>query len=210
MNKYYCLHTVAAFAMLFIAITVRAQSPATGQILGHGYVDLGLSVMWATCNIGANSPSDCGDYFAWGEAETKAEYTEENSATQGKSDNFIDAASANWGSAWRMPTLEECKELVDKDNCKWKWVTVGGHTGYMVKSKKNGNTIFLPAAGKQGGNPGIVEPIGECGSYWSSSLGVSGGGPCVIMFSSDMLGGVGWASLYDGQGLPIRPVIERK
>ena len=106
--------TIFTIALLLTAATTAtAQSPATGQILGHDYVDLGLSVVWATCNIGAESPSDYGDYFAWGEAETKSSYTESNRATYNESSyTFLDAASAQWGSAWRMPTMEECKELI--------------------------------------------------------------------------------------------------
>ena len=159
--------TIFTLALLLTtATTAAAQSPATGQILGHDYVDLGLSVMWATCNIGAETPSDYGDYFAWGEAETKSSYTKDNSATYGKSsDTFLDAASAQWGSSWRMPTRAECQELID--NCTWQWTTVGGHKGYKVTSKKNGNSIFLPAAGCPDTDSSSLLHANDRGWYWS-------------------------------------------
>ena len=117
---------------------------------GHEYVDLGLSVKWATCNVGASKPEEYGDYFAWGETSTKEEYTEENSLTYGKKMSDIagnaqyDAARANWGGSWRMPTEYEWQELIDK--CKWEW---GKVTGVKVNkvTGPNGNSIFLPAAG---------------------------------------------------------------
>ena len=134
-------------------------------------VDLGLSVKWATCNIGAESPEDYGDYFAWGETEPKATYTEGNCKTMDKNIGEIsgnpayDAATANWGGSWRMPTYDECQELVD--NCTWTWTTQNGVKGYKVKSKKNGNNIFLPAAGYRDGSS--LHDAGYRGYYWSSS-----------------------------------------
>ncbi len=155
----------------FILFGSDSVSKPTGFINGHGYVDLGLSVKWATCNVGASSPSDCGDYFAWGETTPKSEYTKANSKTQGK--NFGDisgnpqynAACANWGGTWRMPTKEEFQELIDK--CDWTWTKVAGHRGYKVTSKSNGNSIFFPAAGWRDGSSSRF--VGEYGSYWSST-----------------------------------------
>ena len=125
---------------------------ATGTINGHEYVDLGLpsGLKWATCNIGANAPEGYGNYYAWGETTTKSSYTEENSRTYGVSMNDIsgnanyDAARANWGSTWRMPTKAEMEELID--NCTWTWITQSGVEGWKVTGP-NGNSIFLPAAG---------------------------------------------------------------
>ena len=122
------------------------------EINGHEYVDLGLSsgLLWATCNVGAETPEAYGNYYAWGETETKSEYTEENSLTYGRQMNDIsgnaqfDAATANWGCSWRVPTHDELKELLD--NCTWEWTTENGINGYKVIGK-NGNRIFLPAAG---------------------------------------------------------------
>ena len=124
----------------------------TNVIDGHEYVDLGLpsGLKWATCNIGANAPEGYGNYYAWGETTTKSSYTEENSRTYGVSMNDIsgnanyDAARANWGSTWRMPTKAEMEELID--NCTWTWITQSGVEGWKVTGP-NGNSIFLPAAG---------------------------------------------------------------
>ena len=156
---------IALTFVLMLPATAIAQSPATGTINGHDYVDLGLSVMWATCNIGANSPEEYGDYFAWGEAETKPEYTYENSVTYG-TDNYIfhDAAVENWGGSWRMPTSDEYRELIGK--CTWLWTSINGTKGYKVTSKKNGNSIFLPAAGIFGSKSSL---IGKKGRYSSST-----------------------------------------
>ena len=141
----------------------------TGTINGHQWVDLGLSVKWATCNVGASSPSDYGNYYAWGETRTKSEYTVDNSSTYGKSmgdisgDIRYDAARANWGGTWRLPTEAEMQELVDK--CTWTWTSQGGHNGYRVTGP-NGSSIFLPAAGSR---IGPSYDAGVCGDYWSSA-----------------------------------------
>lgn len=114
-----------------------------GVINGHEWIDLGLpsGTKWATMNIGASSPSDYGNYYAWGEVRPKEKYTVDNlSYTGTKIDLKHDAASANWGAEWRLPTRKELLELINK--CIWKWT--GG--GYEVKGP-NGNIIFLPAAG---------------------------------------------------------------
>ena len=151
-----------------------AQQPArttTGSINGHDYVDLGLSVKWATQNVGASSPSDYGDYFAWGETSKKYLYYEFNSKTLEKSLGDIsgnaqyDAARANWGGTWRLPTENEWRELVDR--CTWSWTSQGGHNGYRVTSKANSNSIFLPAAGFRQGTSHFED--GEHGNYWSST-----------------------------------------
>jgi hypothetical protein len=92
------------------------------EINGHEYVDLGLpsGTLWATCNVGANSPEEYGDFFAWGEVEPKEEYTNEN-YTYTETSNVLplsaDAANANWGEAWRMPTRNEQDEL--RIYCSW-------------------------------------------------------------------------------------------
>ena len=151
------------------------QPATTGTINGHQWVDLGLSVKWGTCNIGATSPEEYGDYFAWGETRPKATYTEENCKTYGKNIGGIagnaayDAATAHWGGSWRMPTYDEFNELIN--NCTWQWTTQGGKNGYKVTSKINGNSIFLPAARyRDESSLGIG---GSKGLYWSSTPYVS-------------------------------------
>ena len=137
------------------------------------YVDLGLSVKWATCNVGANSPEDYGDYYAWGETSTKSNYTEENCTTYGEDMSDIggnaqyDVARAKWGSSWRLPTEAEFDELLNEDNCTWLLTTQGGKDCYKVISKRNGNSIFLPAAGDR-----LLTSLrydGSYGFYWSST-----------------------------------------
>ena len=170
---------------------------------GHKYVDLGLSVKWATCNIGASKPEDYGDYFAWGEDETKSEYTENNSATFRKTNyTFRDAAKKKWGGTWRMPTADEFQELVD--NCTWTWTTQGGHDGYKVTSKKNGNSIFLPAAGYRYGSS-----LGNAwtdGRYWSSTPNASNSNDAYILDFISSSHYVGNYNRYYGRS--VRPVSE--
>lgn len=132
----------------------------------HEAVDLGLSVKWATCNIGAMTPSDFGNYYAWGETKTKTDYSESNYKYRGDKKTLSqdnDAAYINWGKNWRMPTNKEFKELYDE--CVWTWTYLDGKQGYLIKSKKNGNSIFLPAAGYYGSTPTFSN---EYGYYWSS------------------------------------------
>ncbi len=155
----------------------------------HEFVDLGLSVKWATCNVGANKPEECGDYFAWGETETKEQYTWETykyskgskysltkycQKSKYGDNGFIDnktildadddAARINWGKAWRMPTKAEQNELREK--CEWVWRSQNGVKGYKVIGP-NGNSIFLPASG-------VMKEKGLClsdsGNIWSSEV----------------------------------------
>lgn len=188
----------------------------------HEYVDLGLSVKWATMNVGASKPEDYGDYFAWGETTTKTTYDwstykwcngSESTMTKyctssdyGIVDNKTtleltdDAARANWGGSWRMPTTAEQDEL--RNNCTWTWTTQGGVNGYKVTSKTNGNFIFLPAAGFRGG--GSLDDAGSGGYYWSSSLGESYSfGAYYLSFSSD---NVSWYYGLRGDGQSVRAV----
>ena len=186
--------------------SVKVSEP-DGFVNDHGYVDLGLSVKWATCNVGASSPSDYGDYYAWGETSTKSGYDEDNSKTLYKSmgniggNSSYDVASYRWGGSWRMPTKAELEELETK--CTWTWTTQGGHNGYKVTGK-NGKSIFLPAAGwRYGTSP---DGVGEYGCYWSSTPGESDTySACSHCFnSSNHI--VHWYRRYDGNS--VRPVVE--
>ena len=192
------------------------------------YVDLGLSVKWATCNLGANSPEEYGDYYAWGETETKekydwstykwcegdfgtlTKYCVNNPRELGKVDNKTllepsdEVAHIKLGGSWRMPTHEEQEELIH--NCEGEWITINGIKGIELTSKINGNSIFLPAAG----------------GYFFPDMGVMDQGITCIYWSSTLhpLGCTGAYALcryadyyYDAvpnrcNGLPIRPVRE--
>ena len=158
----------------------------------HEYVDLGLpsGLLWATCNVGADSPEDYGDYFAWAETTTKSVYNwstyqycmgSDNTLTKycnnasygynGYTDNLTvlqagdDAATANWGSDWRMPTKEEWQELLN--NTTHTWTTQNGVNGRLFTAS-NGQGLFLPAAGYR--NESSLGYVGSYGYYWSSSL----------------------------------------
>ena len=180
---------------------------ATGKSNGHYYVDLGLSVKWATCNVGASKPEDYGNYYAWGETGTKSSYTYDNSKTYGKQmydikgNSQYDAARANWGGTWRLPTKAELEELNNK--CTWKWTTQNGVNGYKVVGP-NGNSIFLPAAGFRGRSS--LYNAGECGYYWSSTPYKSGS---YSAYSLDFGSSAHYvsSSLRDS-GHSVRPVSE--
>lgn len=190
----------------------------TGSINGYDYIDLGLpsGLKWATCNVGANNPEDYGNYYAWGETETKSIYhdttmTYRLSISELLSQGYIDgnnkltsqhdAAAANWGGSWRMPTEDEIKELIDE--CTWTWTTQNGVNGRKVTGP-NGNHIFLPAAGSRYGSS--LEYAGENGLYWSSTpYGSDSGSAYDLNFgSSDQC--VNWYGRY--YGLSVRPVAE--
>ena len=144
-------------------------------INGHKFVDLGLpsGTLWAETNIGASTPYEDGDYFAWGEIKTKSSYTESNykywgskyNSTDGKTSLTAsdDAATAKWGAGCRIPSTTELKEL--KSKCSWSWKSnYNGTSGYLVTGP-NGNSIFLPAAGMCDDEE--LEFHGTEGNYWS-------------------------------------------
>ena len=189
---------------------------------GYGYVDLGLSVKWATCNVGASQPEEYGNYFAWGETSPKSTYNWSTynwcigdyydmakyctSSREGTVDNKTqlelsdDAARANWGGSWRMPTDDELTEL--KEKCTWTWTTQNGVKGYKVTSKTNGRSIFLPAAGLC--CVYRLYDTGSGGDYWSSSLDTDDpNDERCVSFNS---GGVDWSNDDRSNGLSVRPV----
>ena len=156
---------------------------------GYEYVDLGLSVKWAKCNVGAEKETDAGLYFAWGETTgytasqvgtdkqfSWSDYKYGNSSSNltkyNQSDRKTvlesadDAASQIMGGDWRMPTETEFQELIDKTTKKW--TQVNGVNGYKFTSKINGNSIFIPAAGDC--YDGSVYGVGLYSNVWSSSL----------------------------------------
>ena len=188
----------------------------SGTEKGHNYVDLGLSVKWATCNVGANTPEGYGNYFAWGETSTKAEYNSDDSLTYGRSyyelqskgyidgegnlTSRYDAAAVNWGGGWRMPTKAEYNELLN--NCTWTWTTQNGVKGYKIKGP-NGNSIFLPAAGYR--SRSSLYNAGSGGSYWSSTPNDDDYFAYGLDFYSSNRG------MYDSRryyGQSVRPVLE--
>lgn len=181
--------TALTFSTLFLITTFSsAQSK-------HQYVDLGLSVKWATCNIGADKPEDHGDYFSWGETENKRinnwetyRFTEGDKNQISKycsnsqygwhelADSLSalepddDVAHKKWGGSWRIPTKAQMKELLD--NCTWTWTTRNEINGYLVTGKKPGYTnrsIFIPVTGTY--DDGKIFNPHKQGSYWSRDCG---------------------------------------
>ena len=226
------LVVLVAISLLFVQCesnrgNTDIKEEATGVEAGHAYVDLGLpsGLKWATCNVGATTPKEYGDYFAWGEVESKETYywetykwglgysqlikycTQSSSGLAGFSDyktildSEDDAATANWGGKWRMPTRTEYQELID--NCTWIWTTEDSVNGYKVIGK-NRNSIFLPAGGFVIGD--IYDSVGSRGCYWSSSLRISSPGYAYnVCIDSDH---VGDGSSGRSCGFAVRPVCQ--
>lgn len=197
---------------------------------GHQYVDLGLSVKWATMNVGAVAPQDTGVYYAWGELEPKEVYnwlsyrfqTDGDSIydvqlskyntknNHGTIDNITrleladDVANVEWGGGWRFPTISEIEELIDENNCTWTWKILKGVGGYKIKSKKKcfkRHYIFIPAVGIRSGMGFDEKETG--GLYWSSSL-IEAFYACTLSF---MPHSVSAFSASERQlGLPVRAV----
>ena len=178
----------------------------------HEYVDLGLpsGTLWATMNIGADSPEEYGDYFAWGETEEKDVY-DGSTYKYYQNDSYVslgsdisgteyDVAHVKWGGNWVMPTLVDIKELVD--NCTIEWTTLNGVTGQRFISKINNNSIFLPAADFRWG--GGLPYVGSNGYYWSSTQHpVYSGHAYYLDFYS---GSADWYSNGRSLGYSVRPV----
>ena len=159
---------------------VDRVSDADGEINGHGYVDLGLpsGIKWANTNVGASTPDENGSYFCWGETRTKSDYSYANNATSDNNKTKLqamgvidnsgiltpshDAAHVNWGGSWRMPSNKEFEEL--KENCKWIWIELNENLGWKVIGP-NGNSIFIPAAGKYYGTSNGKD--GDSEYFWS-------------------------------------------
>ena len=190
------------------------QKSTSNMANGHEYVDLGLpsGLKWATCNVGANKPEDYGDYFAWGEVNTKSEYSPKkykfgflmtgflNLITIGGIKKY-DAARYNWGGKWRIPTKAELQELCDK--CTWIWMSQNGVEGYKVTGP-NGNSIILPAARYR-----IWTLLGDAGSYgfyWSSTPNESDSYYAYGLSFNSSTHGLDYYNRYLGQS--VRPVIE--
>ena len=184
-------------------------------------IDLGLSVKWASCNVGATAPEEYGGYYAWGETEEKSDYSWDTykyyygrfssmtkyctSVAYGTVDNKTtleptdDVATVKWGGSWRMPTLDEITEL--KNKCTWTWTTLNGINGYRVTGP-NGNSIFLPAAGSHFDGTVVIYQ-GYYGYYWSSSLGSNDHYAYYLYFFSSSYG---WTDHHRCYSHTVRPV----
>ncbi len=224
---YFLLGVIVAFSLLIVSceepIGDSDSDNDTSFHNGHEFVDLGLSVKWATCNVGAITPEEYGGYYAWGEIEEKEYYDSDtykwynssyNTLTKycidsiyGSVDNktFLDpeddVAHVKWGGSWRMPTVMEQDELLD--NCTWIWTTRNGVHGFLVTGP-NGNNIFLPAAGYR-----YCEKLfdsGSWGGYWSSALYYAGDLGAVGLYFLES--GYDWDINDRYIGRSVRPVCE--
>ena len=217
---------------------VIVRNDNSGTLDGHEYVDLGLpsGTLWATCNVGASSPEEYGDYFSWGETKPKTTYNwstykycqgTETTMTKyctnsdyGIVDNKTelepsdDAATANWGSGWQIPSREQCAELINSSYTTTTWTTMNGVYGRKITSKSNGNSIFLPAAGyRYDTSLYRAGPYYDSyGYYWSRSLNTSYSyGVCSLYFYSGDVSN--FYSNINGRrycGQSVRPVRVKK
>ena len=202
---------------------------STGTLNGHDWVDLGLpsGTKWATCNVGSDTPEGYGDHFAWGEVANKENYNwttyahsngDSHSITKycddsdygnnGFTDNLTvleasdDAATANWGAGWRMPTKAEMQELYD--NCTHEYTTQNGVNGRLFTAS-NGKSIFLPAAGGYSDN--TLNNAGADGFYWSSTLATDSPDGAFSLFFYDN-SGYHLNDFERTEGLSVRPVCQ--
>ena len=227
--------TIALMACVCVSMfsqnETETQNSENGVVLigGHQYVDLGLpsGMLWATCNVGANNPSEYGEYFAWAEVSEKDDYSVESykwckasvhsqkkyctNKVYGLVDNKStldaadDAATVNWGSECRMPSYNEVKELMEV--CSWIWTSDYDNTGVAgyVVTGSNGNSIFIPASGYRcDGNTYLA---GSYGYLWSSSLGSYSN--CDAMVLNFKQNSVQWHGYGRHYGQPVRAVAKK-
>ncbi|MBD5304386.1 MAG: hypothetical protein HDS18_06510 [Bacteroides sp.] len=188
----------------------------------HLAVDLGLesAIKWATTNVGAKTSTECGDYFALGETYPGNRYTPKGSpkitnigtqerVTIGGNPNY-DAATAKWGSSWRMPYSEEFNEL--KNACVWMWLAEGDRYGYRIIGP-NGNVIFLPTTGYYNSDSKLIAENSD-GYYWEAPQPdiivwenwKRGDPPMFTCFIFDDSNSRGTGSKVYYTGMPVRPV----
>lgn len=211
MNVHFKNGTKVEFNSVNVDYVDFTEKPSDPTLTPGDYVDLGLSVKWASCNLGASTPAGKGGYYAWGETSTKTEYSEKNYAYYKEGSGYTnigeniagtqyDAATVNLGKDWRMPTQDEVQELCDK--CTFTYGEVDGVKGYYATGK-NGNSIFLPCYGYKTGTWDRSEDqgyfwtgsINNDNSYFGVSLWLYNGEPSISHYA---------ASKYEG--LQIRPV----
>ena len=184
-TTYYYRTYVKLLGEVYYDPNVYSITTLNKVINGHKFINLGLpsGLLWAECNVGASSPYADGDYYAWGETQTKSDYSWDtykwgNSPTKYNSSDgkttleaSDDVATVKWGKECRMPSRAEFQELYNK--CDWTWKSnYNGASGYLVKGPNN-QTIFLPASGRRCNGEDLISRHGSYGYYWSSSLDVS-------------------------------------
>ena len=176
----------------------ETMASSGGGVSNDEFVDLGLSVMWARCNLGASSPQESGGYYAWGEVDEKVEYSEETYSFQSGSSDIsntrYDVVTKTLGEDYRMPTREEMEELIFE--CEWKEFELDGLDG-MIVTGKNGNSIFIPNVGSKEESPEI-----NYNMYWTSTRSKDGDAYALYMgYNKKVV-----LSTKPYSGFPIRPV----
>lgn len=194
---------------------------------GYEYVDLGLSVRWATKNLGASDDESVGDYLSWGEIKPKDSYTDRNYMYGGVTKHMVDfdlkainprhdAAHRIMGGKWRMPTRTEFKELFD--NCSWTTQTKGGGKLFIGKSKINGNTIVIPSSGLKYVITHVFssdEDFSEytsAGCYWTkdTEIGLLSADGGYVIIEGQGGASVRTASTDGFKGMTVRPVLDSR
>lgn len=194
-----------------ILLVLSAFVFMTTGVYGQKAVDLGLSVKWADCNVGASSPQQVGNYYAWGETRTKQAYTWETyslgnnmSECRNIGENICgtkyDAARQNLGEEWRMPTAKEIEELIN--NCTYEQAVVSGVKGVRFTGKDD-SSIFLPLTGYKEKE---VEDLTRVGLFASGNEAVEHKGHALGLVITSK-GEVGVGDNFDRyEGFVIRPV----
>jgi hypothetical protein len=198
---YYC-------AYLMIDSTYYYGEVKSFTTKAYEAVDLGLSVKWASCNVGATTPEGYGGLYGWADpsgtkiSTNSDDYPSANPPSEISGTEY-DIARAKWGGKWRMPTKAEVQELSGK--CTWTWTTQNGVDGMKVVGP-NGNSIFLPAAGYRIGTD--MYQVGTYGYCWSGTLNECDAN---IAYNLDFLndGSRGVDYCYSrNSGFTVRPVVE--
>ena len=204
-----------------IATIITAMAEATGNEISYTscpddhhphIIDLGLpsGTKWACCNVGASTPEEYGNYYAWGETSPKSMYDEYTYQYYNSNSSYInigsdiagtgyDAATANWGAPWRMPSLTQIQELLN--NTTSTWTTQNGVNGRKFTGS-NGGSVFLPAAGYRWG--GELYFAGSDGYFWSSTLYESYPSRACSLYCYS--GYANWNYYYRSSGQSVRPV----
>ena len=242
-------NSIIALLLAFLVVPVKGQLtknvwqecnkngdvvlPSEGMHQGHNYVDLGLSVKWATVNVGAAKPEGIGNYYMWGHTYTTSDYKWETykhcyyqSASKIYMKKYLiveetggwavdnlsrlerkdDVAATSWGGNWRIPTPAEVQELIVY--CDWKYTTLNGVKGYWITSRKEGytqNGIFLPLTGCMLGTSCILPDM--FGYIWTSEL-YGDGNQNAYGLRINYSGSYYLGSFPRYEGFPIRPVLD--
>ncbi|MBO6050674.1 MAG: hypothetical protein J6P65_01685 [Bacteroidales bacterium] len=214
------------------ASSSTSSSSKSGSLNGHVWIDLGLpsGTCWATCNVGATSPYQYGNYYAWGECWPKSkadDYSEDNYRYYKEKNGYFvvtkynnndrrtklndateDVACALWGGdcSWVMPTRAQFQELIDY--CDWTWTTVNNINGYKIKSRKNGKEIFLAAGGEKSAYSSFDVLEGRSGYYMTSERDINSN----VKFIYALVFDSGHHKIYNDErrsnGYLVRPVCK--